>query len=114
MIGYWIPQPRVDFRHGLETLPLKESDRIEVMSRSLALVGCGITSSETEIRISPMQNVKSQVAIDPVDDHRIAMALAVLGSKRGGVSIVNPSCVTKSYPEFWNDLRKIFEGRDES
>ena len=99
--------------YGLETLPLKESDRIEVMARSLAKAGCGVTAGETDIRISPMQQTNGSTAIDPIDDHRIAMAMAVLGTKRGGVSIVEPSCVTKSYPTFWSDLRKIFEGRDE-
>ena len=99
--------------YGLETLPLKESDRIEVMSRSLAKAGCGVAAGETDIRISPMQQTNGSTAIDPIDDHRIAMAMAVLGTKRGGVSIVEPSCVTKSYPTFWSDLRKIFEGRDE-
>ena len=100
--------------YGLETLPLKESDRIEVMARSLAKVGCGIASSDTDIRISPMQTNNGKTAIDPMDDHRIAMAMAVLGTKRSGVSIVNPNCVTKSYPSFWTDLRIIFEGQDAS
>lgn len=100
--------------YGLETLPLKESDRIEVMARSLAKVGCGIASSDTDIRVSPMQSQNIKTAIDPMDDHRIAMAMAVLGTRRGGVSIVNPNCVTKSYPSFWTDLRKVFEGRDAS
>ena len=100
--------------YGLETLPLKESDRIEVMARSLAKVGCGIASSDSDIRISPMLATHGPTAIDPIDDHRIAMAMAVLGTKRKGVSIVNPNCVTKSYPSFWSDLRNIFEGNDES
>ena len=101
--------------YGLETLPLKESDRIEVMARSLAKVGCGILSGDTDIRISPMKlktKVKTSTAIDPIDDHRIAMAMAVVGTKRGGVSIVNPNCVSKSYPSFWTELRKVYEGHD--
>jgi len=98
--------------YGLETLPLKESDRIEVMARSLAKVGCGVASSDSDIRISPMGLSTTPTAIDPLEDHRIAMAMAVIGTKRGGVSIVNPSCVRKSYPNFWNDLRKIFEGSE--
>jgi 3-phosphoshikimate 1-carboxyvinyltransferase len=103
--------------YGLETLPLKESDRIEVMSRSLAKVGCGISSGDTDIRISPLQQntkVKTSTAIDPIDDHRIAMAMAVIGTKKSGISIVNPKCVSKSYPSFWTDLRKIYEGHDAS
>ena len=101
--------------YGLETLPLKESDRIEVMARSLAKVGCGIASGDTDIRISPLKlqtKVKTSTAIDPIDDHRIAMAMAVVGTKRGGVSIVNPKCVSKSYPSFWSELRKVYEGND--
>ena len=98
--------------YGLETLPLKESDRIEVMARSLAKVGCGVASSDSDIRISPMESSNIKVAIDPVDDHRIAMAMAVVGTKRNGISIVNPKCVSKSYPGFWNDLRNIYEGRE--
>ena len=47
-----------------------------------------------------------------MNDHRIAMAMAVLGTKRGGISIVNPMCVSKSYPTFWKDLRKVFEDQD--
>ncbi|MFT4593871.1 MAG: 3-phosphoshikimate 1-carboxyvinyltransferase [Phycisphaerales bacterium] len=100
--------------YGLETLPLKESDRIEVMARSLAKIGCGVASSDSDIRISPMLSTapNMKVAVDPVDDHRIAMAMAVVGTKRHGVSIVNPNCVSKSYPNFWNDLRVIYEGKE--
>ncbi len=101
--------------YGLETLPLKESDRIEVMARSLAKAGCGVASGDTDIRISPLKQhskVKTSTAIDPIDDHRIAMAMAVVGTKRGGLSIVNPKCVSKSYPSFWVELRKVYEGND--
>src|SRR5262249_18756696 len=46
-------------------------------------------------------------ALDPHDDHRMAMAFAVLGLKRGGISIVHPDCVAKSYPQFFADLEHI-------
>ncbi|MDP7008825.1 MAG: 3-phosphoshikimate 1-carboxyvinyltransferase [Phycisphaerales bacterium] len=98
--------------YGLETLPLKESDRIEVMARSLAKAGCGVGASESDLRISPLNGSREPTVIDPIGDHRIAMAMAVLGTKRKGVSIVDPSCVTKSYPDFWIDLRKVYEGTD--
>ena len=101
--------------YGLETLPLKESDRIEVMARSLAKNWFAVfASSDSDIRISPMLSTapNMKVAVDPVDDHRIAMAMAVVGTKRHGVSIVNPNCVSKSYPNFWNDLRVVYEGKE--
>ncbi len=100
--------------YGLETLPIKESDRIEVMAKSLALAGCGVASSDSDLRISPIASDVLPIAIDPMGDHRIAMSMAVLGTKRGHVSIVDPQCVSKSYPTFWKDLRKIYEGKEES
>ncbi len=100
--------------YGLETLPLKESDRIEVMARSLASVGCGVAAGETDLRISPIVDSTGSVAIDPIGDHRIAMAMAVVGTKRSGVSITDTACVAKSYPTFWSDLRSVYEGREES
>jgi 3-phosphoshikimate 1-carboxyvinyltransferase len=100
--------------YGLDTLPLKESDRIEVMARSLAKVGCGVASSDTDLRVSPIGDMNSATVIDPQNDHRIAMAMAVLGTKRGGLSIVDTACVSKSYPTFWSDLRSMYEGRDGS
>lgn len=100
--------------YGLETLPLKESDRIEVMARSLAKAGCGVGAGTSDMRISPIQGGNGPTAIDPVGDHRIAMSMAVLATKRPGISIVDPKCVTKSYPNFWKDLRKVYEGNDGS
>jgi 3-phosphoshikimate 1-carboxyvinyltransferase len=100
--------------YGLETLPLKESDRIEVMARSLAKAGCGVGAGISDLRISPLQGNNGPTAIDPVGDHRIAMSMAVLATKRSGISIVDPTCVTKSYPSFWKDLRKVYEGNEGS
>ena len=97
---------------GLETLPLKESDRIEVMARSLAKAGCGVGAGISDLRITPFQKNNGPTAIDPIGDHRIAMSMAVLGTKRSGISIVDPKCVSKSYPNFWKDLREVYEGRE--
>ncbi len=46
--------------------------------------------------------------IDPHDDHRIAMAFGVLGlAARGGTTIEDARCVSKSYPDFWEDLQTL-------
>jgi len=47
--------------------------------------------------------------VDPHDDHRLAMSLAVVELKVPGVRIQNPACVGKSFPRFW-DLWKGFTG----
>jgi 3-phosphoshikimate 1-carboxyvinyltransferase len=41
-------------------------------------------------------------------DHRMAMSFAVLGAARAGVSIEDPACVAKTYPQFWGDLAALY------
>ncbi len=95
--------------YGLGTLPLKESSRIEVMGANLAQAGCGIVAGDNELRIRPMDTRDGVVVVDPAGDHRIAMAMAVLGTHRGGVAVADRACVSKSYPGFWNDLQRLYE-----
>ena len=47
--------------------------------------------------------------IETYNDHRMAMAFAVLGLVRPGISIKNPACVAKSYPNFWKDFAKLYQ-----
>ena len=47
--------------------------------------------------------------IETYNDHRMAMAFAVLGLVRPGISIKNPACVSKSYPSFWRDLARLYD-----
>ena len=47
------------------------------------------------------------VRVDPRGDHRIAMSLALVGLRRPGVVVTSPEVVAKSYPGFWEDLKKI-------
>ena len=51
----------------------------------------------------------SPVIIETYNDHRMAMAFAVLGLVRPGISIRNPACVRKSYPGFWKDFAKLYQ-----
>jgi 3-phosphoshikimate 1-carboxyvinyltransferase len=46
----------------------------------------------------------ASTVIDTVNDHRIAMAFAVLGLVRPGIAIANPRCVEKSWPRYWETL----------
>ena len=41
------------------------------------------------------------------DDHRMAMALALVGLRRGGVRVRDPGCVGKTYPGFWQDFAQL-------
>ncbi|MAH65075.1 MAG: 3-phosphoshikimate 1-carboxyvinyltransferase [Phycisphaerae bacterium] len=92
---------------GLETLRIKESDRIAALAIELRKVGCDVVEAADSIRITPA--VARAEAVEPRrigtwDDHRIAMSFAVLGTLRGGIEIEDPDCVTKSHPGFWAEL----------
>lgn len=99
----------VSLLSGLKTLRVKESDRIAALATELARIGCTVESGPDWLRIDPSTQHERPVTIETYNDHRIAMAFAVLGLARGGVSIRNPECVAKSYPGFWRDFERLAE-----
>jgi len=90
---------------GLETLRVKESNRVAAMASELAKFGCAVTTTDSTITIDPSGMHGRPVTIDSHGDHRVAMSFAALGVARPGVSVMDPGCVAKSYPGFWRDLR---------
>jgi 3-phosphoshikimate 1-carboxyvinyltransferase len=90
-------------------LRLKESDRLAAVCRELAR--CGVPAAiEGDDLVVPGVWAEASPESEPVqietyDDHRLAMAFAVLGLRRPGVSISHPRVVEKSYPGFWVDFR---------
>ena len=57
----------------------------------------------------PLKRLQGAV-LATYDDHRMAMSFALAGLKIPGVTILDPGCVAKTYPGFWDDLEKL---RDE-
>jgi 3-phosphoshikimate 1-carboxyvinyltransferase len=92
---------------GLATLRVKESDRISAVAAGLRALGGTVETGEDWARIHPLPARLAPAEIDTANDHRIAMAFAVLGLARGCVSIKNPSCVAKSWPGFWDALTAL-------
>ena len=92
---------------GLGTLRVKESDRIAAVAAGLRALGGTVECGEDWARIHPLPARLVPAEIDTVNDHRIAMAFAVLGLARAGVSIRNPACVAKSWPGFWLALEAL-------
>lgn len=92
---------------GLSTLKIKETDRIEALKTELLKLGFVLRDkNDSELiwdgtRCEPA----ADAAIDTYEDHRIALSFAPI-SMRQPVVINNPQVVTKSYPHFWNDLKK--------
>ncbi|MCG2460543.1 3-phosphoshikimate 1-carboxyvinyltransferase [Flavobacteriaceae bacterium F89] len=88
---------------GLHTLKIKETDRLEALKVELSKLGAKISVSDQDLTLQPSPKIKSGVAIDTYNDHRMAMAFAPLALKTS-ILINDAQVVTKSYPDFWKDL----------
>ncbi len=86
-------------------LRLKESDRIQAMETECAKLGCSITSSENEMIVHGGYATPKEILYG-WKDHRIVMACAVALSVLGG-EIDGCEAITKSYPSFFEDLKKV-------
>lgn len=87
---------------GLETLPLKECDRLDASRELVQWLG-GSTQVEGTSRlfIQPGCGTPDREPFDPRNDHRMAFAAAVGALQRGG-RLLNPDCVGKTFPDFWS------------
>lgn len=78
----------------------KECDRLGVMAKELKKMGINADCNEDSLIITGTAKAKG-TAIDPHNDHRIAMSFAIAGLVTGGQTVENPKCVAKSFPDFW-------------
>ncbi|MCH2141165.1 MAG: 3-phosphoshikimate 1-carboxyvinyltransferase [Phycisphaerales bacterium] len=92
---------------GLSTLRVKESDRIATVAGEWGRAGADIQIEGDDLIIRPQPLPDHPVTLQTWQDHRIAMGGAILGLRRGGVSIADPGCTAKSYPGFWADLARF-------
>jgi 3-phosphoshikimate 1-carboxyvinyltransferase len=100
--------PQSSHLKGLQTLKDKESDRFQKIQDLIHwLGGTYETKYDSEIIIHPrISEKKPLVAFDPSGDHRIAFA-AALGALKTGGPILNPTCVNKTFPDFWVEWSKM-------
>jgi 3-phosphoshikimate 1-carboxyvinyltransferase len=95
---------------GLETLKIKETNRIAALQDELAKFGAQITEpAHGELKWDGTFPLEKQAVpeIETYHDHRMAMAFAPACQTYGPVAILDPMVVTKSYPAFWEDLKKV-------
>lgn len=96
--------------YGVERIRFKESDRIAAIEKELQKLGANIDVHKDKVLIKGSK-LDGAVKINPHNDHRIAMAAAIAGLNTStGLSIQDPSCVEKSYINFFEDLEKLGKG----
>ena len=91
---------------GISHLRFKESDRLAVLAEALSELGAQVYLESDRMTLVPAEEYAGAV-LDPAGDHRMAMAFAVLGLRIPGVRIFQPSCVSKSFPDFFAVLEGL-------
>lgn len=91
---------------GLHTLKIKETDRLEALRIELTKLGATISVTQDSLILEATKHINSNTSIATYNDHRMAMAFAPLALKVP-ILIENAEVVSKSYPDFWEDLKKI-------
>jgi 3-phosphoshikimate 1-carboxyvinyltransferase len=104
---------------GLHTLKIKETDRLEALKTELSKLGAKVSVTNdsltledsgngngNNVNINGNSNINSNIKIATYNDHRMAMAFAPLALKVP-IEIEDAEVVSKSYPDFWKDLKSI-------
>ena len=97
---------------GVESLKIKETDRIAALQNELSKCGASMNESDSEPGLYIVRQamdyskIRKTVEIHTYDDHRMAMAFAPLGLLKE-IIIEEPGVVVKSYPRFWHDLQSV-------
>ena len=92
---------------GVESLKIKETDRLLAMKNELKKIGCDFYEDDNYwVLEKRSREIDDESQIDTYKDHRMAMAFAPLASKKS-IIINDPDVVVKSYPTYWEDLKKV-------
>ena len=86
---------------------VKETDRIAAMATELRKFGAGVEEGADWLRVSPPKALSANQKVDTYDDHRMAMSFSLVALGGVAVTINDPGCVAKTFPEFFDAWRKI-------
>ncbi len=92
---------------GIGRARIKESDRVTAVKNNLQKLGASVAETSDRLVITGPITTKDPVIVDSYNDHRIAMAFGVLGAAAGGVTITGAESVAKTFPTFWDLMRRV-------
>jgi 3-phosphoshikimate 1-carboxyvinyltransferase len=91
---------------GIASARVKETDRVRATCTELARLGIRVEEHEDGMTIYPCERFNS-ATIQTYNDHRMAMAFSLIGLRAEGVTIENPSCVSKTFPNYFEVLDSL-------
>ena len=86
---------------------VKETDRIAAMATELRKVGATVEEGADYMRITPPASLTPNAAIDTYDDHRMAMCFSLVSLGGVPVTINDPKCVAKTFPDYFERFAQI-------
>ena len=92
---------------GIASWKVKETDRIAAMASELRKLGAQVVAGEDFIEITPPARPAENVSIATYNDHRMAMCFSLVALGGVAVNILDPSCVNKTYPRYFEDFLKL-------
>ena len=87
----------------------KETDRLSAVTTELRRLGVRVEEREDGLTIYPVAKI-TPATIQTYDDHRMAMAFALIGLRAPGVVIADPKCVAKTFPDYFTRLEALVAG----
>jgi 3-phosphoshikimate 1-carboxyvinyltransferase len=93
---------------GIASARVKETDRVAAMCAELSRLGVSVIGHPDGVTIQPCRDIRPAI-VRTYNDHRMAMAFALIGLEVSGIEIENPTCVSKTFPNYFgalNELRK--------
>lgn len=91
---------------GIASARLKETDRVHATCTELGHLGVHVEEHEDGMTIYPCENFTPTV-VQTYNDHRMAMSFSLIGLRIGGIGIENPSCVSKTFPNYFDTLETL-------
>ena len=91
---------------GIASARVKETDRVAAMCTELTRLGVDVEEHPDGLTIQPCENIRP-ATVQTYNDHRMAMAFALVGLRAPGVTIENPGCVSKTFPDYFSVLDQL-------
>ncbi|HSL28372.1 MAG TPA: hypothetical protein VK900_04155, partial [Anaerolineales bacterium] len=92
---------------GIASARIKETDRVHATCTELRRLGVQVDEHEDGMTIYPGDHMQP-ARIETYNDHRMAMAFALIGLRVEGITIENPGCVSKTFPDFFEVLNTLY------
>ena len=92
---------------NIESWRVKETDRLSAMAAELRKVGAVVEEGQDYIRITPPSALTPDAEIDTYDDHRMAMCFSLVSLLGAPVTINDPKCVAKTFPDYFDALAAL-------